>query len=29
MQGGNMRVESEFGKGSNFTFRLPMNITKI
>lgn len=29
MQGGSIRVESEFGKGSNFTFRLPMNITKI
>lgn len=29
MQGGAIRVESEYGKGSNFTFRLPVNITKI
>jgi len=29
MQGGNIRVESEYGKGSDFTFRLPVDITKI
>ena len=29
VQGGNIRVESEYGKGSDFTFRLPVDITKI
>lgn len=29
MQGGSIHVESEYGKGSNFTFRLPMDITSI
>lgn len=29
MQGGAIRVESEFGKGSDFSFRLPVDITKI
>jgi len=27
MQGGSISMESEYGKGSNFTFRLPVNIT--
>ena len=29
MQGGTISVESEYGKGSNFTFRIPMDITTI
>lgn len=29
MQGGSIKVESEFGQGSDFTFRLPVDITKI
>jgi len=29
MQGGSISVDSEYGKGSNFTFRLPVNITQL
>ncbi|MBI3398589.1 MAG: sensor histidine kinase [Deltaproteobacteria bacterium] len=29
MQDGTIRVESEYGRGSDFTFRLPVDITKI
>jgi signal transduction histidine kinase len=29
MQGGSISVESEYGQGSNFTFRLPVDITTI
>ncbi|HLB05144.1 MAG TPA: ATP-binding protein, partial [Thermodesulfobacteriota bacterium] len=29
IQGGSIHVESEYGKGSNFTFRLPMQITSM
>lgn len=29
MQGGSISVDSEYGKGSNFTFRLPVNIIQI
>ncbi|MFQ5329367.1 MAG: sensor histidine kinase [Thermodesulfobacteriota bacterium] len=29
MQGGTITVESEYGQGSNFTFRIPVDITAI
>jgi signal transduction histidine kinase len=29
IQGGSISVESEYGKGSNFTFRIPVDITTI
>jgi len=29
MQGGSISVESEYGKGSNFTFRLPVDMIQI